>query len=146
MSRSLATLIGCAALVGCAASEPAAATDAALDAVDGATSDAVCEGKPMTCCRDRCDSCSDESLREARSEACVLGVWTCPAGMVRRTRTCSAEELCAARGGPRWCCETTIHVVGAAGPITAKLRMRAGAGGSVSLRSNSCLSAQLVRF
>ncbi len=41
---------------------------------------------------------------------------------------------------------TTVHVVTTPGPITAKLRMRAGAGGSVSLRSNSCLSAQLLRF
>jgi len=41
---------------------------------------------------------------------------------------------------------TTQHVVSALGPVTVKLRMRAGPGGTASLRSNSCLSAHLVRF
>lgn len=41
---------------------------------------------------------------------------------------------------------TTQHVVSALGPVTVKLRMRAGPGGTASMRANSCLSAHLVRF
>lgn len=96
-------------LAACTSSTPPPATndDASMD-VGGET---PCSGAPAECCKDDCGNCSDNALREIKRELCVDGAWTCPLGMVRRTRKCTLEEICAARGGPRVCCDACGRVV-----------------------------------
>lgn len=124
------------ALSACTSSPAPGAPDAGSDAPVDVVADAVCSGAPATCCKSGCDSCTDDALhRDAKPQLCVGGTWTCPVGMVLRTRTCTLEEICAARGGPRICCDACGRAVPTTCPPGSEFR--ACPAGAVGLYDDS---------